>query len=80
MTLKCLLARSQRQPVMSGREEMIASRARVVSWDGRSGRVQAHGEIWRARGPADLAPCQDVTIKAIEGLTVEVGPVAEVRA
>ncbi len=80
LALMWLLARSQRQPVMTGREVMIGSRARVVSWDRTSGRVHALGEVWNARGPAGLAAGQEVTITAIEGLTVEVEPVAEVRA
>lgn len=78
--LMWLLARSQRQPVMTGREDMIGSTARVVSWDGRGGRVHAHGEAWRAVGPAGLTAGQDVTIKTIEGLTVEVEPLVEVEA
>jgi membrane protein implicated in regulation of membrane protease activity len=31
-----------------------------------------HGEVWRARGPANLAPGQEVRVIAIDGLTVEV--------
>jgi membrane-bound serine protease (ClpP class) len=80
LSLMWLLARSQRQPVMTGREVMIGSSARVVSWDGQTGRVHALGEVWNARGPAGLAAGQEVTITAIEGLTVEVEPVAEVRS
>ena len=80
LSLMWLLARSQRQPVMTGREVMIGSTARVVSWDGQTGRVHAQGEVWNARGPAGLEPDQEVTITAIEGLTVEVAPLTEVRA
>jgi len=79
LSLMWLLARSQRRPVMTGREVMVGGPAQVVAWDGTEGRVRAQGEVWSARGPAGLAAGQHVTIKAIEGLTVEVEPVAEVR-
>jgi membrane-bound serine protease (ClpP class) len=75
-----MLARSQRRPVVTGEEEMIGSRARVVDWHGQEGRVHLHGEVWRARGPAGLAPGQEVKVKAIEGLTLEVTPDREVTA
>jgi membrane-bound serine protease (ClpP class) len=75
-----MLARSQRRPVVTGEEQMIGSRARVVDWHGQEGRVHVHGEIWRARGPAELAPGQEVKVKAIEGLTLEVSPDREVTA
>ncbi len=75
-----MLARSQRRPVVTGEEEMIGSRARVVDWHGQEGRVHVHGEVWRARGPAGLAPGQEVEVKAIEGLTLEVTPDREVTA
>jgi membrane-bound serine protease (ClpP class) len=80
MLLMWMLARSQRRPVVTGQEEMIGSRARVVDWQGQDGRVHVHGEVWRAHGPAGLLPGQEVKVKAIEGLTVEVTPVREVTA
>jgi membrane-bound serine protease (ClpP class) len=80
MLLMWMLARSQRRPVVTGQEEMVGSRARVVDWQGQQGRVQVHGEVWRARGPAGLAPGQAVEVKAIEGLTLEVTPQREVTA
>lgn len=75
-----MLTRSQRRPVETGQEQMIGSRARVVDWQGQEGRVHVHGEVWRARGPAGLVPGQEVKVKAIEGLTVEVTPDREVTA
>ena len=75
-----MLARSQRRPVVTGEEQMIGSRARVVDWHGQEGRVHVHGEVWRARGPAGLAPGQAVEVNAIEGLTLEVTPDREVTA
>jgi membrane-bound serine protease (ClpP class) len=80
LLLMWMLARSQRQPVVTGQEEMIGSHARVISWERHSGRVQVHGEIWQACSPVALAPGQVVRVTAIEGLTVEVEPVVEVTA
>ena len=55
LLLMTMLARSHRGPVITGQEEMLGSRATVIDWHGGAGRVRVHGEIWRARGPADLA-------------------------
>jgi membrane-bound serine protease (ClpP class) len=80
LLLMWMLARSQRRPVMTGQEEMIGSRARVVDWHGQEGHVHVRGEVWRAYGPPGLAPGQEVKVKAIEGLTVEVTSDREVTA
>jgi membrane-bound serine protease (ClpP class) len=70
--LMAMLTRSQRRAVVTGREQMLSSRARVVDWRGGAGRVRVHGEVWGARGPADLAPGQEVQVIGIDGLTLEV--------
>jgi membrane-bound serine protease (ClpP class) len=72
LLLMAVLARSHRGPVITGEEQMLGSRARVIDWQGGVGRVRVHGEIWRARGPADLPPGQEVRVVAIDGLTLEV--------
>jgi membrane-bound serine protease (ClpP class) len=72
LLLMAMLARSHRGPVITGQEEMLGSRAQVVDWQGGAGRVRVHGEIWRARGPAGLAPGKEVRVIAIDGLTLEV--------
>jgi membrane-bound serine protease (ClpP class) len=75
-----MLTRSHRRPVVTGEEEMIGSRARVVDWHGQEGRVRVHGELWHAKGPAGLLPGDEVGVKAIEGLTLEVASDREVTA
>jgi membrane-bound serine protease (ClpP class) len=72
LLLMAVLARSHRGAVITGQEEMLGSRARVVDWQGGAGRVRVHGEIWRARGPAHLAPGQEVRVTLVDGLTLEV--------
>jgi membrane-bound serine protease (ClpP class) len=76
MLMMTMMARSHARPVATGQEDMVGSPGRVLDWDGRDGRVRVHGEVWRARGPAGLAPDQVVRIKAIHGLTVDVAPEA----
>jgi len=76
MLMMTMMARSHARPVATGQEEMIGSSGRVLEWHGRDGRVRVHGEIWRAEGPEGLAPDQAIRVKAIHGLTVEVGPEA----
>jgi len=74
LLLMAMLTRSQRRAVVTGEEFMIGSRARVLDWQSGTGRVRVHGEIWRARGPAGLAPGEEVRVRAIDGLTLEVEP------
>jgi membrane-bound serine protease (ClpP class) len=69
-----LSLRARRKAVVSGREEMIGSKARVVDWSGQQGRVYAHGEVWQARASQPLAPEQEVRITALQELTVIVEP------
>jgi len=76
LALMAVLARSRKRPVVSGQEEMIGSRARVLDWGDAAGRVRVHGETWAARGPAGLAPGSTVRVRRIDGLTVEVEPEA----
>ncbi len=66
--------RSRRRRVVSGREEMIGSSGRVVSWTGGRGRVAAHGEQWQAVSATPLSPGQTVRIVALRDLTVTVEP------
>lgn len=69
-----LAAGSFRQPVVSGREQLVGSRGKVVGWDESGGRVRAQGEIWRARSDKPLQAGQSVRIKGLQGLVLEVEP------
>jgi membrane-bound serine protease (ClpP class) len=66
--------RARRRAVVSGREEMIGSRAKVLDWSGQEGRVYVHGEVWQARASQPLAPNQEVRIVALQDLTLIVEP------
>lgn len=65
-------ARLQRRRAATGAEGMTGERAAVVSWEGSNGKVFVHGERWDARGPSGLAAGDEVVVKGIEGMTLEV--------
>ncbi len=68
---------SQRRPVVSGREEMAASRGQVVNDFAGSGEVRVHGEIWGARSQQPLKKDQWVRVTARRGLILDVTPMDE---
>jgi len=65
---------SHRRKPATGSEEMIGSRARVVSWDTARGQVHLHGEIWAARCTRPLQPDETVQVVGRDGLTLIVEP------
>ncbi|MGQ0664814.1 MAG: NfeD family protein [Pseudomonadota bacterium] len=69
-----LALKARRRAVVSGVEEMVGGRGRVIDWAGPTGRVRIHGEIWQARGGAELAQGEDVRVVRLEGLTLIVEP------
>ncbi len=75
--LALTLMRSRREAVVSGPEQMIGSEAVVVDWRGSAGTVRAHGETWRARAAAALAPGTRARVTGLDGLTLEVAPDAD---
>jgi membrane protein implicated in regulation of membrane protease activity len=36
--------------------------------------VKLDGEVWEARGPAGLVPGEEVVVKAVDGLVLDVEP------
>ena len=66
---------ARRRPVVSGLEQMVGQVATVSSLlDERLAMVAVHSENWRARSATALYVGQKVRIKAIDGLTLDVGP------
>lgn len=47
-------------------------RAEVIDWSDGAGYVEADGEMWRAVSKAKLAPGDEVRIRSVNGLTLEV--------
>jgi membrane-bound serine protease (ClpP class) len=73
-----LLALRQRsRPIVTGREQMIGATAEALESFSESGRVRAHGEIWSARTTQPVAMGQNLRIKSIDGLILDVEPLRE---
>jgi membrane-bound serine protease (ClpP class) len=68
--------RSHGQPVVTGNATLIGRSGEVLNWSAAQGEVHVHGERWRARAFAPLAPGQRVRVVGREGLTLVVEPEA----
>ena len=68
------IIQAQRRKPVTGKRAMIGNRAVVVRAKGDDVEVEYEGEIWRAVSTQPLEPGQQVTIKAVEGLTLRVRP------
>ncbi len=64
--------RSRKRPVVSGREEMIGARGRVLSVNGDATWVEVRGERWKVRSAQPLQPGQAVRVTSLDGLTLQV--------
>lgn len=66
------------RPVVSGAPHLLGTQAMVIEFDGGEGEGWAllNGERWRIRAAQPLAPGQLVQVARIEGLRLEVHPVA----
>lgn len=70
-----MAVKSRHRPVVSGREEMLASEGVVVEDFTGVGDIRVHGEIWRAQSEQPLCKDQPVRITGREGLVLKVMPV-----
>jgi membrane-bound serine protease (ClpP class) len=68
--------RARRTQVVSGREEMVGAVGEVLDADGWA---FVHGERWHVRSSRPLAVGQKVRVRAIDGLTLDVEPLADDR-
>lgn len=67
-----LVVRSRRRRVVTGAEELLRLKGRVVRWNNKEGRIHVHGEVWSARSNNELRVGDEVEIKARDGLTLVV--------
>ena len=74
MALAAFALRARRRPVVSGAEQMVGSVGPVLAWQDSDGQVRMHGEVWQARATTPLRTGQQVRVKGIEGLTLDVEP------
>jgi membrane-bound serine protease (ClpP class) len=63
---------TRRSPVRAGAETLRGQRARILDWQGYSGHVLAEGERWQAHGQSAFAPGETVTVRDVNGLTLEI--------
>jgi len=74
MAIIWFAVRARRQPVVSGREDMIGSTAvAAVDFQGR-GQVRAHGELWNAECSVPVRRGQQLRITDMHGLVLSVEP------
>ena len=69
-----LAVKARRRPVVSGVEELIGGEATVVDDFGQTGKVKIHSEIWGAVTEQPLHKGQQVWVKGVKGLTLQVEP------
>jgi membrane-bound serine protease (ClpP class) len=69
-----MAVRARERPVVTGAEELIGARGRVVDGFDGEGLVRVHGEVWRARAVGRLERGEQVTVVGREGLTLLVSP------
>ncbi len=66
-----------RRPVVTGAEALIGATGQVISWRRGRGRVRVHGELWSARGPAQLKAGVHIRVTGRDGLVLDVEPAAD---
>jgi membrane-bound serine protease (ClpP class) len=66
--------KSQRRPVVSGREELVGSIGEVVKVDEHEAWAHVHGELWKIASKARLAPGERVRVVSVDGLALNVVP------
>jgi membrane-bound serine protease (ClpP class) len=69
-----MLLRSRRNPVVSGREELIGAPGEALEDIAGEGWARVHGERWRVRASEPLKRGQVLRVAAINGLVLEVTP------
>lgn len=75
-----LALKSRRRPIVSGMEELIGGKARVVNDFDHQGTVTIHSEHWQALSTTPLQQNQQVKITGIKGLTLIVEPLDSITS
>ena len=68
--------RALREPPLMGRRAIVGQKARVVRAEDKEIDVEYEGQIWKAASSQKLEPGQPVIIKGIDGLILQVEPLA----
>jgi len=75
LALMYMLLRSRRRPVVSGAEGMIGMTAVAADDFQGLGKVHVHGELWSARTPHTVKKNDQLVVRRVDGLVLEVEPV-----
>jgi len=70
-------AKARRRPVVSGTGRMIGALGEVIEFGGAEGWAAVDGERWRVRAAQPLHVGQRVRITRVDGLTLDVSPIAQ---
>ena len=65
---------SKRRRATVGAETLVGRTAVVVRALTPRGQVKLDGEVWEARADDDLVPGDEVVVRAVEGLVLDVEP------
>ena len=66
------LINSRKEKVVSGYENMIDSKANIISVTSDGYKVFCHGEIWNATSTEKFKINEEVRVSKINGLTLEI--------
>ena len=77
MAVAGMAAKARRRPVVTGTQRMIGTVAEIIEFGGGEGWASVDGERWRVRSSQALRADERVRITRVDGLTLEVRPVAE---
>jgi len=69
--IAAVIGARKRQPA-TGSEGMVGKTGKVLSWSGSEGRVLVDGEIWKAASRNQPAVGDEVVVRAVRGLSLEV--------
>ncbi len=67
-----IAVRSQRRTIKTGIEGLLGEIGEVKSWNGKTGKIFVHGEIWNAQSTTPLEPGTKVKIISSDGLKLKV--------
>jgi membrane-bound serine protease (ClpP class) len=69
-----LALRARRRPVVSGRETLVGTVGEVLGDFEGEGWARVQGETWRVKSAAPVKAGERVTVRALDGLILEVEP------
>ena len=72
-----MAAKARRRPLVSGLQSMLDASGEIIEFDGDEGWASVDGERWQVRAARALSPGQRVRVTRVDGLRLEVSPVAE---